>query len=333
MTKMGCLLLTCLWIVQASFAFEKELKGLSAVLADDISKSGKKSVGVVDFSDLQGAVTDGGRFLAEEFTVDLAASGKGFNVIERNRLQAILGEHKLATPGVIDAPTAKKLGELAGIDAIVTGVVTPLGETARVFVKVLAADTAEVIGAVSGDIPIEKPVQALFAQNVSADASGMRTVTAPTPAVTATKSSPAQVAATESPREDWPPPQRVNDYSFEVKRCGADAEHLVCEVLATNTRPDKRELYITKQRTRAFDDAGHEYASAPEIIGDHVASFHLAGFFVSNAMPAGVGVNMKFRFSKFLAKAGKIAVLKVTFTDENGKDFAVQLSNIPVAKE
>ena len=52
-----------------SFAYEKEIKGISSTITESIAKSGKKTIAVVDFTDLQGNVTELGRFIAEELSV------------------------------------------------------------------------------------------------------------------------------------------------------------------------------------------------------------------------------------------------------------------------
>jgi len=55
--------------------------------------------------DLQGNVTELGRFLAEELSGALVNDSRGFRVIDRAHLKAILQEHKLAATGLIDPQT------------------------------------------------------------------------------------------------------------------------------------------------------------------------------------------------------------------------------------
>src|SRR5437867_8723462 len=71
----------------------QDLKPVSASLAGRIAASGRKTVAVVDFTDLQGNVTELGRFLAEKLSVDLVGDAKGFEVIDRTHLKSILQEH------------------------------------------------------------------------------------------------------------------------------------------------------------------------------------------------------------------------------------------------
>ncbi|MEK7698942.1 MAG: FlgO family outer membrane protein [Planctomycetota bacterium] len=147
-------------------AYEKEIKGISSTITESIAKSGKKTIAVVDFSDLQGNVTELGRFIAEELSVDLTMSAKNFEVIDRNHLKSILTEHKLSMSGLVDPNTVKKLGQIAGVDAIITGSVTPFGDSIRISCKVIATDTARVIGAAKGDIAKTKAIEELLSRGI-----------------------------------------------------------------------------------------------------------------------------------------------------------------------
>jgi TolB-like protein len=141
-----------------------------AGLADRIAQVGKKRIAVVDFTDLQGNVTELGRFLAEEFSVALVGAGKGFEIIDRVHLKSILAEHKFALTGVIDPKTARELGKIAGVDAIVTGSITPFGDNIRVSFKVLDTETAMIIAASSGNIARTAAINELLARGIEAAA-------------------------------------------------------------------------------------------------------------------------------------------------------------------
>lgn len=152
--------------VSITLAYEKEITSLSASMAENIAKAGKKSVAVVDFTDLQGNVTELGRFLAEEFSVALAGAGKGFEVVDRTHLKSIIAEHKLSSTGIIDPQTARKLGEIAGVEVLITGTITPFGDSVRISVKILDTATAKIIGASSGDIAKTKAIEELLARGI-----------------------------------------------------------------------------------------------------------------------------------------------------------------------
>ena len=129
----------------SAWGYEKEIKKMSATMAEKIAGKGKERIAVVDFSDLEGHIRYFDRFLVEKFTVALAGAGKGFRVIDRNNLNSIIKENKLSATGLIDPETARKLGRIAGVDALVTGRLTAVGDNVNLIVKVLDAETADVI--------------------------------------------------------------------------------------------------------------------------------------------------------------------------------------------
>lgn len=149
-----------------SMAYEREISELSAAMAENVAKAGKKTIAVVDFTDLQGNVTELGRFLAEEFYVAIAGASKGFEVVDRTHLMSILVEHKLSTTGLIDPQTARKLGKIAGVEALVTGTITPFGDSVRLTIKILDTESAKVIDASAGNIAKTKAIEELLSRGV-----------------------------------------------------------------------------------------------------------------------------------------------------------------------
>lgn len=63
----------------------------------------------------------GGDVAADLFTQDLLE--RGADVVERQRLDAIMREHHLASTNVLDPSTLKKMGRILGVDAIFVGTV------------------------------------------------------------------------------------------------------------------------------------------------------------------------------------------------------------------
>lgn len=157
-------LLSCLSI---SDAYEKEIRAISSALAENIATSGKKSIAVVDFTDLQGNVTELGRFLSEEFSVALSESGKSFEVVDRSQLNSILKEQKFSLSGLVDRKTVQKIGTIAGVQCLVTGTITPFGDSIRLAVKVLDTSTARVIGGSRGDIAKTKAIEELLLRGIN----------------------------------------------------------------------------------------------------------------------------------------------------------------------
>ena len=122
-------------------------------IAAAIGAAKKERVAVIDFDQIEGQVTALGRFLAEEISTDLAGSPRPFKVIDRANLQSILAEHALSMSGLVNPENAKKLGQIAGVDALVLGTYTDFGESYRLSLKAIATDTAEMVATAKSNVP------------------------------------------------------------------------------------------------------------------------------------------------------------------------------------
>jgi TolB-like protein len=243
----GCaIFLLPLLLTLPALSYGQQVKDIAPRLADAITKSGKKTVAVVDFTDLQGRVTEFGRFLAEEFSVDLANNAKGFDVIDRTNLKTLLQEHKLAATGIIDPQTARRVGEIAGVQVLVAGTVTPYGESVRLSVKVLDAETARVISGVTADIPRNKAVDELLAKGI---ATGDQP-TAPPPGKT---DPPTPQQPTDSTTAEY------GDFLFTVLNCSRSGDITGCSGTITN-RGSKAEAISIFDVSYLIDNLGNQSA-------------------------------------------------------------------------
>ena len=127
-------------------------------LAEEIAKNyqgrgvgGKAKIAVVEFSDLNGDVTDFGRLLSEELITKLSTTGN-YTVVERLLLNKAIAEHKLQLQGIVDPKSAKELGKILGVDAIVSGTVAPMGDSLRVNARVISTETGEVLSSAAVSI-------------------------------------------------------------------------------------------------------------------------------------------------------------------------------------
>ncbi|MBI4369493.1 MAG: hypothetical protein HY547_04615 [Elusimicrobia bacterium] len=127
----------------------------------------KRRVGVVDFENKtaygQGRI---GGAAADILITELTKTGK-FIVVERDKLNKIMDEQKLAMSGAIDSNTAAQMGKVLGLNAIVTGAISNFGVNttgsdylvtqtkrqsamATVDVRVVDAETGQILHADSG---------------------------------------------------------------------------------------------------------------------------------------------------------------------------------------
>lgn len=118
---------------------------MASELAEGAGSLTNKKVAILPFAYVDGRKSQGGTIISERLTTRLIKMRK-LEVVERNLLDKVMGELKLQTSGAIDSSSAKELGKLLGVEAIVTG---SLVETQRGKVEVNArfikTETAQAI--------------------------------------------------------------------------------------------------------------------------------------------------------------------------------------------
>jgi curli biogenesis system outer membrane secretion channel CsgG len=242
--KSAALLYSMMFFVVGPKCGAQDFHPLASSVSQRISVSGRKSVAVTDFTDLDGNPTKLGRFLAEEFSNSLFSEAKGFDVIDRTHLKTILQEHKLATSGLIDPATARKLGQIAGVETLVTGTLTPFEEYVRLSLKVLDTETAKIIAASTMDVPKTKTISDLIAsEHGASNTEG-----------TSTKGS--DTSHREAPAVL---PQGVtrDELLFLPRGCRDKGGAVACTFGVTNKAEATRRVWFTG--AIFVDDQGHQY--------------------------------------------------------------------------
>ena len=310
----SCILIGIFLLVSAQFSlgYEKEIDRLSISMAEKISAAGKKTIAVVDFTDLQGNVTELGRFLAEEFSAALVNAGKGFVVVDRIHLQSILKEHKLSASGIIDPTTARQLGKIAGVDAIITGTITPFGEKVRLSAKVLETDSAKVICASRGNIPKTDAIEELLGRGIEGPSGG----------------TPSRAAQLTKPRgKPKPTIQKVeaHNFTFDLLKCKLSGESMTCEVLVTNGEKD-REFKLNANTlgspSRCFDNSGNAYIADKAQVGSS------QGGYASTMLVSGVPTKASVSFKNISAQDRMLSLLELACKAD--EEFKVQFRNVPL---
>jgi TolB-like protein len=146
---------------------DKELSDLATKLATLTKDNGRKKVSVLDFTDLNGAESELGKYIAEELTVNLVMVKKDFSVLDRANLRKILAEHKLTATGLVDPENAKKLGQFAGVDALILGTIVPKGQKISLTAKIITTDTAEIVGAAKAEFKEDDTAKQLLSRTAT----------------------------------------------------------------------------------------------------------------------------------------------------------------------
>ncbi|MCK5523259.1 MAG: hypothetical protein KAI83_09015 [Thiomargarita sp.] len=285
-------------------AYEAEINKLSATMAEKIAAAKKAKVAVVDFTDLQGDVTELGRFIAEEFSVALAGAGKGFKVVDRTHLKSIIKEHKLSATGIIDPKTARKLGKIAGVEALVTGTLTPFGDTVRITVKILDTETAEIIDANKGNIAKTEAIDDLLGTSV---------ISVP-PSARSPKGKSGKPLQTVEAR----------GFIFQLMSSKLSNQTIKISFLIINKGKDKTISLHGDKYSRLFDYDGNEYGAGKAQIG----SSSWSNNYVPYTLISGIPIKASISFGRIPPEINGIAVLEM----DCGNSFQVQFRNVPLSR-
>jgi TolB-like protein len=313
----------CMLMITAHsvFAYEKELKALSAEIAGNIAKTNKTKVAVVDFTDLKGNVTELGRFIAEELSVGLQMAGKNLEVVDRTHLQTLLKEHKLSSTGLVDPASSRKLGQIAGVDALITGTITPFGETIRLSAKIIDTESAKLIGANTGNIPATEAIKMLLASGI--ESGGVWVEQSGTTA-------PVKLQAQQS--------IEIEGITFNLQGCYKKGVNVECHLLLTSIGQD-RQLYLWASRdgysSTLLDDRGDAYYAKTIWLGNSNSG---SSGYLSNRLFADTPMKVVVYFEQISAQSDAITMLIIQCGFDNygsaprNGGFVVRFPNVPFSK-
>lgn len=300
-------------LVSSAWGYEKEIEQLSEQMAAKIAAKGKNTVAVVDFTDLEGNVTQLDRFIAEEFSVALAGAGKGFRVIDRTNLKIIIKENNLSATGLIDPATARQLGMITGVDALVTGTLTSFGDNVHLTVKVLDSNTADIIDSAKVDIAKTPAIDELLGKEIPAEI-------AVNPSIGVTENVEDKKAVMS---------QVVKDILFELKECKVSGTALTCRLTATNKKGSDKVIRIHNYNyeNRIFDNMSNEHKALFVEFANKRSSRSVRHMLISE-----VKTRLDFIFEGIDSKASKLALFELTYKDENNNALKVQFRDVPISK-
>jgi TolB-like protein len=145
----------------AAANFREKIEELSAELVKGLSGTRSLRIAVADLPDLRGTTNDFGRFVAERLATRLAQAGR-FTVIERRRLSQVLGELKFSMSDLVDPAKARRLGQMLGVEALVVGSISDLGNQVDVDLRVIEIETNRMILGASATIAKDQVVADLL---------------------------------------------------------------------------------------------------------------------------------------------------------------------------
>ncbi len=274
----------------------------------------KKRIAVIPFRELDGRTTVLGTYLAEELVTALFQAG-GLEIIERGMLDRVFTELKLADTGAIDPNTAREVGRIAGVDAIVTGSVTDLQSYISINCRLISTETGQVFGASQTKIVKDDDVRKIM---------GIAMPSATSSGVSMSGESSTQLHrgeeghSTDAATPEVSRPQSVEStgYLFELKSCGRSGGVVVCTVMVTNKGQDRQMiLYGPDNRygpgnrapsSRLIDELGDEHLASDLRLGTSSGPNR-----AELVLASGIPTKASLSFSDLSGDVRRIALLEI----------------------
>jgi TolB-like protein len=160
-------------ILLAFSAAAETLEDAIATLAKKISSSAeeqkKRKIAVLPFDEAAGRKTVLATYIPETLVTNLFQLGR-YEIVERQLLDKVIGELKKQNrEGAFDPKTAAKVGQIAGVEAIVTGTITEFPDYIGINCRIIDTTTASVFGAAGARFAKDANLRAMLAGETQAD--------------------------------------------------------------------------------------------------------------------------------------------------------------------
>lgn len=120
------------------------LEEAMVTIAEKLPSEDLRIVAVLPFTERGTRPTLLGEYVAEKLMMALSATGR-VELVERSRLETVYQEQKLGATGLINDETAASIGNIAGAQAAVVGVLTNFGDCWELTARMLGTSNARVL--------------------------------------------------------------------------------------------------------------------------------------------------------------------------------------------
>ena len=283
---------------------------VAAQIAESVLKAEKLKIAVLPFRELDGRTTVLGTYISEELVTKLFMTGDKLEIVERTMLDKVIGELKLTQTGLFDPATAKKVGMVVGVDAVVTGTITDLQSFVAINCRLIDVQTGSVFGAAQTKIVKDDDVRKILGATLSNERS---------PEIPSRGQRNTIHAEAEG-------------FTFEIDDCRSRHSTVSCSVRITNNEEDRTLRIYThwgQEKSRIVNGQGAEF------VVDEVFFAGSSRATDRSRLVSGIPVNVILRF-KNASEIGSIRLLDMIcgISTRFAPDmFYVSLRDIPLVGE
>lgn len=148
----------------AQSSVEDGIADLAQQIVQRSASADKTTIAISAFPHVDNTCSELSNYLADELVLSLfGVPGNSLSIVERSQLDRIFSEIELSMSGAVDANTTQELGRIAGVDTLLVGSITEIGDEIRVNARMIDTETAQVFSAAAVNIPQTETTAELFA--------------------------------------------------------------------------------------------------------------------------------------------------------------------------
>lgn len=138
----------------AASSVDESLDEIAAQIVERTKSDQRPTIGISTFTHSDGTCSELSNFITEFVVNSLFNTGAGkIDIIERSQLSAIFREMELVFDGTIAPDAAKKLGDIEGVDAVVTGSLIHFGEVVKIQARLISTENGRLFATAVSEFP------------------------------------------------------------------------------------------------------------------------------------------------------------------------------------
>lgn len=298
-----------LFLSQASIAqkIDEVADDLANQIASSLKSGGKNKIAVLGFTDLSSRSIPLGRLISDELTNKLFAKGEGkFQIVERSRIEEVFNEQKLGLSGVLEEKRVQMAGQIAGVDALLTGTIATFEHQLRINARLIGVPSAKLFSIASAYM----------------DRSGVTDdLLRPDPSSPQGKGSVKKQNVGPIARKEF------KDISVELLECTHTAGLITCKLILTNNGDDSS---ITighnshEDIIYIYDQRGYIFRASEVKIGDKRGDT----WGVDKLLITGIPMSLQIFFEEIPPAVESIKILSIRTSIGN-----IEFRDVPLTKE
>lgn len=139
---------------QASSSVAEGINQLASQIVARSVAADRTTIAIAAFPHVDDTCSELSNFLVDELVLSFFSMPDAqLSIIERSQLDRIFSELELSLSGAVDVNTTQELGRVHGVDTLLVGTLSTIGDDLRVNARLIDTETARVYSAAAVNVP------------------------------------------------------------------------------------------------------------------------------------------------------------------------------------